>query len=843
MRHQHRIVSALLALVLLTVSLGAMSVSPVAQEPLSLPQGEGPWVVRAYYTDRQMVNDLAAWLEPWEVHHDRGYLVVGVGPVEYRRMVDMGFRLEVDKKLTAELRRPHVNLPGQTAGIPGYPCYRTVEETFATAENIVANYPTLATWTDVGDSWEKIQNPNNGYDMMVLRLTNSAIPGPKPKLFIMTSVHAREYAPAELNTRFAEYLVENYGRDPDVTWLLDYTEIHLMLQANPDGRKVAEQGYYQRKNTNDTNGGTCSVPPTMYNQYGTDLNRNYEFQWGCCSGSSTDPCAQTYRGSSAASEPETRAVQDYVRAQFPDQRGPNPSDPAPEDAMGVFLDIHSYSQLVLWPWGYTYTGAPNGTALQTLGRKFAYFNGYEPDQSVGLYPTDGTTDDFAYGDLGLAAYTFELGTAFFQDCATFENTILPDNLPALIYAAKVSRTPYMTPAGPDSVGVAIESAGVVSGMPVTLTATINDTRYNNSNGTEPTQNIAAAEYYVDTPPWDTNGTPVAHPMTPVDGSFDAKTEDVQAVVDTTGLDIGRHIIFVRGQDADGNWGAPSAVFMHVLDPALNPVIEGYVLEAGTSNPLTATVAAGNFQARTDATGYYSMTVISGTYDMQASASDHLTVTASGILARDGETVRQDFALLVTCRVLTDDMESGTARWDHRAAQGSDQWTLSTVQSHSPSHAWFVPDAGSVTDSFLWTVSPVTVGVSSTLTFWHRHQFEGSSWDGAVLEITTDGGATWTDLGPYIVLNGYNGTLSADYGNPLGGRDAWTGDLWTWKRVMVDLSTFAGKSIQVRWRIGCDSSQDDVGWYIDDVVVTNVGAACNPAPGRWRIYLPLVRREG
>ena len=66
--------------------------------------------------------------------------------------------------------------------------------------------------------------------------------------------------------------------------------------------------------------------------------------------------------------------------------------------------------------------APNGPALQTLGRKFAYFNNYTPEQAIGLYPTDGTTDDFGYGDLGVASYTFELGTAFFQDCSTFENT-------------------------------------------------------------------------------------------------------------------------------------------------------------------------------------------------------------------------------------------------------------------------------------------------------------------------------------------------------------------------------------------------------------------------------------
>ena len=252
----------------------------------------------------------------------------------------------------------------------------------------------------------------------------------------MTAVHAREYATAELNTRFAEYLVENYDVDPDITWLLDFTEIHLLLQANPDGRKLAETGLPWRKNTNEN---YCS--PTSTSR-GADLNRNFEFQWGCCAGSSGSECDVTYRGPSPGSEPETQTIQNYVRAIFPDQRGGLLTDPAPDNAMGIFLDIHSYSELVIWPWGFINTVAPNGTSLQTLGRKFAYFNDYEPKQAIDLYPTDGTTDDFAYGELGLAAYTFELGTTFFQNCPVFENTILPDNLPALLYAAKTSRTPY-----------------------------------------------------------------------------------------------------------------------------------------------------------------------------------------------------------------------------------------------------------------------------------------------------------------------------------------------------------------------------------------------------------------
>jgi len=75
--------------------------------------------------------------------------------------------------------------------------------------------------------------------MMVMKITNQAIQIDKPKLFIIASIHAREYTPAELALRYAEYLLNNYGLDADVTWVIDYHEIHIMFQANPDGRKEA----------------------------------------------------------------------------------------------------------------------------------------------------------------------------------------------------------------------------------------------------------------------------------------------------------------------------------------------------------------------------------------------------------------------------------------------------------------------------------------------------------------------------------------------------------------------------------------------------------------------------
>lgn len=520
----------------------------------------GYWVVKAYFSDREQVNQVVSWLAPWEVNHAEGYLVAEVTTEQITLLELAGFTVAIDYEATSKLNLPHIPLPGQIDGIPGYPCYRTVEETYATAEQIVADHPDLASWTVIGYSWEKL-NMLGGYDIMVLRLTNSAVTVPKPKVFMMASMHAREYTPAELATRFAEMLVDNYGIDADITWLLDYHEVHLLLQANPDGRKRAETGLSWRKNANNF---YCSNT----NSRGADLNRNYPFQWGCCGGSSGNQCSETYRGPIANSEPETSAVTAYVASIFPDQREDDLNAPAPVDATGVFLDLHSYSELVLWPWGFTSAPAPNSVALRTLGRKFAFFNNYTPVQAFQLYITDGTTDDFGYGDLGLASYTFELGTTFFQACNVFENTILPTNLPALLYSAKVARTPYMTPAGPDTLNLALSEPIVHAGDPVALTATLNDTRFNNSQGSEPVQNIAGGEVYIDVPPWLEAENPVAIPMQPVDGNFNNPIEQARATLDTSGLSGGQHILYVRGQDAAGNWGAFSAIFLEVIPHTL-----------------------------------------------------------------------------------------------------------------------------------------------------------------------------------------------------------------------------------------------------------------------------------
>ncbi len=612
MKNPKLLLSALVSVFVFNTHLSyASDVELKANQTLQLLEQEKNTtnVYRAYFPSKELARKAAISFHAQllEANYDDGYLIFELSPNEMQQLEKFDFKLKVAtqylQKRTLEIeqkqRQIKSGLSPQAANdigilsVPNFPCYETVEETFSAAQGLVTSYPQLAQWIDVGNSWRKTVGLG-GYDINVLKLTNQATSGSKPKLFINSAIHAREYATAPLNLDFARWLLDGYNNNADATWILDHHEVHLMLHTNPDGRKRAESGISWRKNTNENYCGPNG------NSLGIDLNRNFTFSWNSTNGvgSSGNTCSATYRGPQPGSEPEVQAMQAYVRSLWPDRRGPNQNDAAPSDTSGIHLDIHSFSELVLWPWGDVSQAAPNGSALQTLGRKFAFFNGYSPQQSIGLYPTDGTSDNVSYGELGVAAYTFELGTQFFQQCSVYENTIKPDNLPALIYAAKVVRTPYITPSGPDSTNLTLSNGasggGVVAGTQVLLTAIANDSRFNNSNGSESTQNINAAQYYIDVPPWQAGA--VAQSMSVSDGSFNQRTETVNASIDTSGISNGKHIVYVRSRDTSGAWGAVSAVFLNITDtpPAACSFEDNFTTSKGWSNSPTSTCSTGAY---------------------------------------------------------------------------------------------------------------------------------------------------------------------------------------------------------------------------------------------------------
>lgn len=547
------------------------------EAPATLPAGNlapaqpapdldpGTLVARLFYGERESLAHLADRYDLLEsADHDAGYVLALVTPAEQAELARAGFRWETDPAQTAALwRSPRPSGPG-LAAVPQYPCYRTVGETGAALDQLAASHPDLARVVTIGVSWEKAQSQGlAGSDLRVLVLTRQDRPGPKPRFLLIAAHHAREMATAETATRFAEELVAGYDTDPDATWLLDHHEIHVLPQANPDGRRWAELGYWWRKNTCNTNG--CSRFP----DYGTDLNRNAGFEWGGI-GSSALPCSELFRGPAAFSEPENQAIRDYARSLFPPQRPPDIQAPAPPDASGLLISLHSFGELVLYPWGWTTNAAPNQAGLAALGAKFGYFNRHAVQPATELYPTTGSLDDWAYGELGIAAYTFELGRYFFEPCADFTETVYPRNRDALWYAAKACREPYRAPAGPDIVSPTLATATNLAGTRLSLTAIADTSRHAGTKTSRPVTTVAAARFTVDEPSW--SGT-ASLPLEALDGAFDSPRETVTGVLDTAGWGAGRHTVFLEARDADGTWGVPTAVFVWITPLTLTATRE------------------------------------------------------------------------------------------------------------------------------------------------------------------------------------------------------------------------------------------------------------------------------
>ncbi len=771
-------------------------------------------VIRLYFTDQANLNEVAGQLDIWEVHLEKLYVVAAVTPDQYQWLQSLGYRLEIDAGKTAQyginaLLDPRFyyfdNFFTNANGLYMLDFLRTISNT----------YPTLTQLIDIGDAYLATQPGQHDRDIWVLRITNENPAygdiANKPAFFLFANIHAREVAIPELAIRYIKYLTQGYkgeggyGRDPDATWLVDHNVVYVLVSQNPDGHYINEQNtsLYRRKNLHPY--GNCPDP----NDYGVDLNRNHSFFWNR-GGVSIDPCYETYLGPSKGSEPETQAFEAFFATVVHDQNGQNDdytiAPASPITTTGIFISLHSYSDLVLWPWGHTYSPAPNSLQLQTIGRKLAYFNDLTPQQASQLYITSGTTDEFTYGKYGIASFTFEVGPSsgycgdFFPQFGCIDGI---DNMPrnfweenkhAFIYAHKIARTPYLTTYGPDTGGVSVVPGVTTPGTEVLLSATIADHRYSN----DPLKPINAAEYFMDAPGTDGVGTP----MYPADGNWGSTSEAVTATVNTTALPIGQHYLLVHGRNTDGTWGPFTAVFLYVLEPGVAPILEGYVRDVHTNAPLAATVSAGTFQAMTDpATGYYHMPVISGTYTMTAAANNYTPVTVGGIHAQDYQAIQQNFYLQAPCTVFFDNVESGNLGWTAQSP-----WAITTEASHSPTHSWTDSPDGSYANNRNIYLSSKVLNLSgytgTVLSFWHIYDTE-PGYDFCSVEYSTNG-TSWTQVAAY---SGYGHT--------------------TWTQPVIPLPALDGQAnARIRFRFTTDYITVADGWHIDDIRLTGSGPACS-----------------
>lgn len=585
-----KIFRAILALVLMNGLLGSLTIQASSARTTDAP-GTGPSApsyilkVRAN-TAADVTRLIQTGVDVLEVREGQWLWVQGNAAVAEALRA---------KGFTVEIAQP-VKSAAAYSPFSYYGGYRTVAEHEQHMADLASTYPNLAKVLTYGQSWLRQQGQPGGHALKVICITEMQVgdcaldPNTnKARFFLMAAIHARELTTSELAWRWMDLLTQGYGNDADITALLKHTEIWIVPTSNPDGRVRVEEGgdtpLSQRKNLHVATGGSCGDTSTFpgADQDGIDLNRNADFKWGVA-GSSVFPCDLTYRGESGSSEPEQQALESLMRNLFHDQRVDDDTTGAPITTTGAMLTLHSYSNLVLIPWGWTECGfsacpassqAPNETGLRAYGFRLSYYNGYDTGQpSELLYAASGTTDDWAYGRLGIAAATFEIGPTF-GNCTNFtplyscqDSLFWPLNKDAFLMAAKLAREPYTLSLGPSVVAASVvisRDLNVSLTASLALTATIagvaDDDAFGNSFnsvGRPATQPISTAELYIDTPPWLGGSAIVMHTR---DGVFDSNRENLQLTLPLSDMVAGQHLIYLRAQDSGGAWGPTTSAWL------------------------------------------------------------------------------------------------------------------------------------------------------------------------------------------------------------------------------------------------------------------------------------------
>ena len=308
------------------------------------------------------------------------------------------------------------------AGPPVDYLYRDFADVVQALYDNETKHPGIAKVYDIGDSWEKTEGIADR-DILALKISdNPDVNESEPRALIMALHHAREWPTTEIALQLIENLTELYGVDSRISWLVDNVETWIVPVVNPDGLdfSMAYDDMW-RKNRRDNGDGT----------YGVDLNRNYNGSengdplgaWGVA-GTSSNTADSTYCGEYAFSEPETQAIRSL----------------AENLSFSVAIDFHTYSNLVMWPWGYTTDLPPDNEDLVRIGTDLAAMNGYEADQSVGLYPTTGDSLDWLYGSKDVFAFLFEVGEGmdFNPDDADTVLEQIAENIPPALHLIEIA---------------------------------------------------------------------------------------------------------------------------------------------------------------------------------------------------------------------------------------------------------------------------------------------------------------------------------------------------------------------------------------------------------------------
>jgi murein tripeptide amidase MpaA len=407
----------LIALLALTIPSNTLA-RPAEVEAERSPKGERDdlrtYVVQGVSTKEQrtQIARTGAAIE----HIDANEIEVVASPREINRIRALGYTVE------------------ELAAIQDFPPADSAYHNYTEMSNAIAsaatNYPSIVSRFSIGKSYEN-------RDLWAVKISdNVATDESEPEVLFVGLHHAREHLTVEMALYILKELTQKYSTDTRIRNIVNSREIYIVFNLNPDGGEydVLNDTYHSWRKNRQPNSGSSYV--------GTDLNRNYGYKWGCCGGSSGSTSSDTYRGSAAFSAPETARLRDFINSRVI----------GGVQQIKTSISFHTYSELILWPYGYTYTDVPadmtadDQSVFRTMGQAMAQTNNYTPQQSSDLYITDGDMTDWAYGVHKIFAYTFELYPKGSSPGFYPPDEIIPTetsrNREAVLYLLEKSDCPY-----------------------------------------------------------------------------------------------------------------------------------------------------------------------------------------------------------------------------------------------------------------------------------------------------------------------------------------------------------------------------------------------------------------
>jgi carboxypeptidase T len=348
-------------------------------------------------------------LDPMKVDRGREIMLVS-NPDQVSELEALGFKVEV---LIPDMEEYYAL---QREGYRNFGLLYTYSEMITLMDEIHAEYPNLTTARySIGTSIE-------GRTLWAMKISdNPNIDEDEPEVGFDGVHHAREPITVNVLIETMRLLLDNYGVDPEITFLVNNREIYFVPVVNPDGYVYNEQTYPSgggmwRKNRHAPVGG-C---------YGVDLNRNYPYMWGG-DGSSGDPCDETYRGTSGGSEPEIAALMSFIN----------------DREMVTYDTFHSVAGQVLFPWCYTTAHTPDDAKFRGIAQTLAGMAGYDYGQPPEiLYVCSGVSMDWLYGEQLLKPKIFgfstEVGGSGFWPTDAEVAGLVAENLPKNLYLLKIA---------------------------------------------------------------------------------------------------------------------------------------------------------------------------------------------------------------------------------------------------------------------------------------------------------------------------------------------------------------------------------------------------------------------